>query len=81
MLIVTVDHETGDMTVSEQLTGRKDQDGPFTAANGSTFYVTWETRKHACQPVPATAEGPGSAVLQGEHENTFLHTVMKQALS
>ncbi len=80
LLIVTADHETGGMAVSGQPTGRKDQDGPFRAADSSTFYVTWETRQHTGLPVPVTASGPGSAPLQGEHENTFLHTLMKQAL-
>lgn len=81
LLIVTADHETGGMAVSDQPTGRKDQDGPFTAADGSAFYVTWETRQHTGPPGPATADGPGSALLRGEHENTFLHTVMEQALT
>jgi alkaline phosphatase len=80
LLIVTADHETGGMAVSARPTGRADEDGPFKTADDGTFYVTWETRQHTGLPVPVTACGPGSAPLQGEHENTFLHTVMKQAL-
>ncbi len=80
LLIVTADHETGGMAVSGQPTGRADQDGPFTAADGSTFYVTWETSRHTGRPVPTTAGGPGSTPLRGDHENTFLYTFMKETL-
>ncbi|MGY1823257.1 alkaline phosphatase [Geodermatophilus sp. SYSU D00079] len=75
LLIVTGDHETGGLTVDDG--GRGDL--PVAGGDG-TFRLSWDTGGHTGEPVPVTAEGPGSEQLTGTYPNTHLHEVMRSAL-
>ncbi|MGY1633281.1 alkaline phosphatase [Geodermatophilus sp. SYSU D01186] len=75
LLIVTGDHETGGLTVDDG--GRGDLP---VAGSGRTFRLRWSTGGHTGEPVPVTAEGPGSEQLAGTYPNTHLHEVMRAAL-
>jgi alkaline phosphatase len=77
LIVVTADHETGGMSVS-LTTG--DQ-GPFYMPEGTSFYASWSTINHTATDVPTTAQGPWSDLLAGTHENTYIHSVMRQALN
>ncbi|PSW06190.1 alkaline phosphatase [Photobacterium lipolyticum] len=81
LIIVTADHETGGMSVSPSSSGLASEDGPFSTADGSVFYVNWSTKGHTEVNVPITSQGPGSERLSGVHDNTFVHSVMHGALS
>ncbi|MBB3086614.1 alkaline phosphatase [Geodermatophilus sabuli] len=93
LLVVTGDHETGGLTVDDGTpsTGGDDSsrgrgtgrggEGPFpVAGSDDTFRLRWSTDGHTGEPVPVTAEGPGSEQLTGTHPNTHLHEVMRAAL-
>jgi alkaline phosphatase len=77
LLIVTGDHETGGLTVDEGRRGRGDLP---VAGSDRTFRLGWSTHGHTGEPVPVTAEGPGSEQLAGTYPNTHLHEVMRAAL-
>lgn len=87
LLIVTGDHETGGLAVEtsggtdESGEGVSAEDGPF-AVHGSdlTFAIDWATTGHTGATVPVTAIGPTAEKLTGNHPNTYIHTVMSQAL-
>ncbi|MCW8330934.1 alkaline phosphatase [Photobacterium sp. SDRW27] len=81
LIIVTADHETGGMSVSSSSSGLDSEDGPFSSAGGGLFYVNWLTTGHTAVNVPITSQGPRSENLSGVHDNTFVHSVMKNALS
>ncbi len=42
--------------------------------------LDWTTPEHSGVDVPVTAVGPGSEQLAGVHDNTFVHTVAREAL-
>ena len=57
------------------------EDGPFDVANSDyQFYMDWTTTGHTGVDVPLTAEGPGSARLTGNYENTEVYHAMARAL-
>lgn len=76
LLMVTGDHETGGISVSQASSGLTDEDGPFTMPNGDLFYVNWTTLGHTSVNIPITAQGPSSDLFLGTHENTFVHDVI-----
>ncbi|HNT77020.1 MAG TPA: alkaline phosphatase [Anaerolineae bacterium] len=80
LIIVTADHETGGMALSRTRTGAEGEDGPLIMPDGTPFYVTWTGGEHTTTPVPVTAQGPVSYLLDGEYENTHLYEVMLAAL-
>jgi len=80
LIIVTADHETGGMSVSELSSGLPGEDGPFSTPEGDLFYINWSTKGHTAVNVPLTSQGPSSKLLQGVHDNTFVHTVMLSTL-
>lgn len=80
LIIVTADHETGGMIISLLSSGLVNEDGPFVLPEGGQFYVNWSTDYHTGVNVPVTAQGPGSGMLAGEHDNTFVHEVMLRAM-
>lgn len=80
LIIVTADHETGGMRVSQEPTGQTGEDGPFSMPDGGEFYVNWSSVKHTTATVPTTAQGPWSHLLEGTYENTYLYDVMSTAL-
>lgn len=80
LLIVTADHETGGMTVSDEEQGTYREDGPFNMPDGETFYVNWTGGYHTGADVPVRAEGPFAHRLSGTYENTYIFEVMVEAL-
>lgn len=91
LVIVTADHETGGLSIeevdesdyySEPDSGNSSEDGPF-RVNGSEHKIMldWTTTNHTGEAVPLTAMGPGAERLVGVHENTYVHEMMKKALS
>ena len=76
LLIVTADHETGGLEISWQ----QGDEGPFTAADGRSFYINWATEQHTAVDVPLTATGPMADLLQGEIDNTRIYYVISRAL-
>lgn len=80
LIIVTADHETGGMAVSETDTGASGQDGPFDAADSGIFYVTWARTGHTDTDVPITAQGPMADRFSGIHDNTFIYDVMRLSI-
>mgnify|MGYP006286195557 FL=1 len=80
LVIVTADHETGGMSLSQEATGAPDEDGPFPIAGGGEFYVNWSSTKHTTATVPTTAQGPWSARIEGGYENTHVYEVMRTVL-
>ncbi|UCF10231.1 MAG: alkaline phosphatase [Candidatus Bipolaricaulota bacterium] len=80
LVIVTADHETGGMELHTEATGRRGEDGPFSMPDGTAFYVTWTTDGHTATDVRVSASGPMADRLLGTHGNTYLFTVMAEAL-
>jgi alkaline phosphatase len=55
--------------------------GPFQIKGDKRkLALDWTTPEHTGVDVPVTAVGPGSERLAGVHDNTFVHTVARQAL-
>jgi len=79
LLIVTADHETGGMSVSETETGHFREDGPFDGADGMTFFVEWLHTDHTGADVPVRADGPFAERFSGTYENTYLFELMVEA--
>ena len=67
LVVVTADHETGGLKV-------------VNGAKGEVPEVTWISGNHTAVNVPLFAWGLDSERLAGEHENTFVHTVMSGVL-
>jgi alkaline phosphatase len=87
LLVVTGDHETGGLVVEDNGTadesgsGISAEDGPFPVKGSAlTFRLDWSTASHSGAPVPVSAAGPSAARLSGQHPNTFVHTVLSDAL-
>ncbi len=80
LIIVVADHETGGMFVTVEASGVPDEDGPFFAADGASFFVNWTTDGHTSVDVPITSEGPGSELLTGLRDNTYIFDVMLRSL-
>jgi alkaline phosphatase len=80
LVIVTADHETGGMSLSETPSGLEGEDGPFSTPDGQQFYVNWATGNHTGADVPVTAYGPGAEMLDGTYENTRVFEAMVHAL-
>ncbi len=72
MMVVTADHETGGMSLHFDSDPESNQDGPFTSADGTPFYVRWSTTGHTAANVPITADGPGSHLLNETVPNTTI---------
>lgn len=82
LLVVTGDHDSGGLTVEEPRDVDETGDGPFPVQGSSqAFVMDWSTHGHTDVPVPVTAEGPGAERFAGEHPNTLVHDVLKQALA
>lgn len=88
LLVVTGDHETGGLAVEEvdssdeSGTGISAEDGPFTIhGSDKTFYIDWTTSGHTGVDVPVTAVGPLSERFTGKNANTYVHEVLRQALT
>jgi len=79
LLIVTADHETGGMSVSETETGHFREDGPIEAADGMEFFVEWLHTDHTGADVPVRADGPFAERFSGTYENTRLFELMVEA--
>lgn len=77
LLIVTGDHETGGMTLSQSANGGQ----TFTMLDGAPFYVTWTSDDHTAAHVPVTAQGPWSKQAAGSYENTHIYELMVAALT
>ena len=80
LLIVTGDHETGGMSVSLTSSGFPDEDGPFIMPNGDLFYINWSTLGHTSVDLTVTALGPLADSFSGTHANTYVHSVMSDAI-
>jgi alkaline phosphatase len=80
LLIVTGDHETGGLHLSELSTGKSDEEGPFEFPEDGTFYVNWTTTGHTSVNVPVTSIGPSSHLLSGTFENTEIHNIISDHL-
>ncbi len=75
LVIVTADHETGGFTLAG-----KDYTGPMekTRQDYSKISPKFSTAGHSCALIPVFAYGPGSELIQGVIENTFVFDVMLQ---
>ncbi len=76
LVIVTGDHETGGMAVSLSDNGGR----AFTMPDATPFYVAWATTTHTGADVPTNAQGPRADLAQGTYENTYIYTIMTEAL-
>jgi len=76
LVIVTADHETGGMNVSENPSGLPGEDGPFSMPDGGQFYINWTTVSHTSAPVPVSAQGPAADLAIGEYENTYIYDIV-----
>jgi alkaline phosphatase len=80
LLIVTADHETGGMIIEEVPGGPTGDRSEFSMPDGSAFKIRWSTSSHTDSEIPTTAMGPGSELLTGTFENTFIYHVMRLSL-
>nr|WP_238985873.1 alkaline phosphatase [Kineococcus radiotolerans] len=91
LVITTADHETGGLSVESvdeedesgagEAEGISAEDGPFPVLGGpGEFVMDWTTSGHTGVDVPLTAYGPGSQLLSGTYENTYVHDAMLTAL-
>jgi alkaline phosphatase len=81
LVLVTGDHETGGMSVEDAEGDGSDGDGPFPVAGGGREVVVhWTTEDHTDDDTPVTAGGPGAGALDGEIDNTDVHTAMVEAM-
>jgi alkaline phosphatase len=76
LVIVSGDHETGGMSVTEIPSGLPGEDGPFTMPDGRQFYVNWTTDSHTAALIPVSAQGPAADLVIGEFENTYIYDIM-----
>jgi alkaline phosphatase len=67
LVIVTADHETGGLTLTN---------GDF---ENKSVTANFSTKKHTGSPVPVFAYGPGSQVFSGFYENTEIFNKMINA--
>lgn len=94
LVIVLADHETGSLAIedvpalqddpkypNESGEGRTSEDGPFDIpGTDKQFVVDWTTANHTAEDVPVTAMGPGSELLSGVYENTYVFDAMVKAM-
>ncbi len=96
LVIVTADHATGGLTIDDVAVDQPctdpsptdarecktefHEDGPFSDNKGGQFWIGWTTFNHTGEDVPVSAIGPDSAELEGNHENTDIFQVMRDAL-
>lgn len=66
LVVVTGDHETGGLRISDTKTGR--------------FRMEWSTGDHTAAAVPVFAYGPGSAAFAGVQDNTDIGKKLKAAV-
>lgn len=78
-LIVTADHETGDLELGLGKVNGKG-DGPYEMLNGTPFYLFWGSGSHTAKLVPVFATGPYTESLRGENENIEIFEVMFRML-
>lgn len=76
LVIVTADHETGGMAITEVGAG----DGPFYTPDGRVFYIDWASTWHTGIEVTTTAWGVASWRVRGHFPNTYLFTAMADAM-
>lgn len=76
LIIITADHETGGMTVSDVSTGSADEDGPYNMPDGTKFYVNWDTTGHTGTNVPIGAYPAIFELFDGIHDNTYIYDLM-----
>jgi alkaline phosphatase len=96
LVIVTADHATGGLTIEDaaldgpcpeadpndarECLTQFHEDGPFSENKGGKFWIDWTTFDHTGDDAPVMAIGPDSAALAGNHENTHIFEVMRDAL-
>ncbi|WP_432488817.1 alkaline phosphatase [Kineococcus sp. SYSU DK018] len=91
LVITTADHETGGLSIesvddndesgADEAEGISAEDGPFPIVGRQDgFVMDWTTSGHTGVDVPLTAYGPGSQLLTGTYENTYVHDAMVAAL-
>jgi len=91
LVITTADHETGGLSIESvdeedesgagEAEGISAEDGPFPIIGRQDgFVMDWSTSGHTGVDVPLTAYGPGSQLLTGTYENTYVHDAMVAAL-
>lgn len=68
LVVLTADHETGGMTLQNQI------------AEGDSVEVFWTTGSHTGTPVPLFAYGPGSLEFTGWRDNTEIPDIIKELL-
>ena len=81
LIIVTADHETGALQLSQQPTGRSNESGPFSIPNGGLFYLHWLSGSHTAVNVRVSAQGPGADMLTGANHLTRVYDAMYYALT
>jgi alkaline phosphatase len=52
------------------------QDGPYQMPDGTSFWVDWSSGNHTAAPIPVTASGPFSEMLNGEYHLTRIFETM-----
>ncbi len=68
IVIVTADHETGGLTVSN---------GDL---SGKNLKLTWSSKQHSAMPVPLYAFGPKSEIFSGVYDNTEIPEKIAKSL-
>ena len=77
LVIVTADHETGEMSLSLSANGGWKEDGPFLMPDETPFYINWTSISHTGAEVITTAQGPLAETLTGRYENTHIFDIMR----
>jgi len=80
LVIVTADHESGDMAIDTRSSGKQGEDGPFKMPDGALFFVNWGRSGHSAKDVPLSASGPGAYLLKGRYQNTRIYAVMRAVM-
>ncbi|NIM93870.1 MAG: alkaline phosphatase [Anaerolineales bacterium] len=79
LVIVTADHETGGLAVSQSSENMGAWFEEFSMPDGTPFYLGWSSTSHTRAAIPTTAMGPGSDGLAGRYESTHIFKVMRDA--
>ena len=76
LLVVAADHDTGGLSLNLDGDGSFLQDGPYQMPDGTSFWVDWSSGNHTAAPIPVTASGPFSEMLNGEYHLTRIFETM-----
>lgn len=77
LLVVTADHETGELAVRNP---KKGFNGKTPLPAGTFAKANYASGDHSACPVPVFAAGPGSGRLSGCRDNTEIHGAMRDSL-